>query len=310
MATTLITGIVGSLARLTARMLIQEGVQVVGVDYRPKPHDFPSDIPFHQASYNKTKIEDAFRQFEPDKVMHLGRVGNLKIHMNKRFDLNVIGSAKILELCMKYGVTRTLILSTFHIYGAHPHNHIPIFEDEPLRAAQTFPQLADAIQLDTQAVTWAYQHRKIRIAVIRPCNVIGPNIRNAISRYLRLKRVAYVAGFSPMWQFIHQDDMVESLRLAHDSKKVGVFNVAGAGAIPLLDALDLTGATQIPIPSPLATMYLTVGSRFMSSFPPYLLDFFKYPCVISDEKFRKSFKYEPKISIRDSIESCVNEQRR
>ncbi|HIA00998.1 MAG TPA: NAD-dependent epimerase/dehydratase family protein [Myxococcales bacterium] len=309
MGTTLITGIVGSLARLTARRLINEGISVVGVDYRPKPRDFPSDIPFIQASYNKTRIEDAFRRFQPDTVLHLGRVGNLKMHLNKRFDLNVIGSAKVMELCIKYKVTRTIILSTFHIYGAHPHNHIPIFEDEPLRAAQTFPQLADALQLDTQAVTWAYKHRKIRVAVLRPCNVIGPDIRNAISRYLRFKRVAYVAGYSPMWQFIHQDDMVEALYLTHESRKIGVYNVAGKGAVPLLDALDLTNASQIPIPSPLATLYLTIGSQLMSTFPPYLLDFFRYPCVISDEKFKKDFKFTPQISIRNSILSCMNENR-
>jgi UDP-glucose 4-epimerase len=304
--TILVTGIAGSLARLTTIRLRELGYRVIGADYRPRPAGLPSDVPFYQANYNKTHIEDAFRQQKPDGVLHLGRVGNLKMQQNKRFDLNVLGSAKIMELSLKYKVKRLLVLSTFHIYGAHPHNHIPIFEDEPLRATQTFPQLTDAVQLDTQAERWCYKHRSLQTIVLRPCNVVGPHIHNAISRYLRNPRMAYLAGFSPMWQFIHEDDMIDALIKAYTGKAVGVFNVAGMAAVPLVHALELTGATLIPVPDVMAKLYLRIVSRFLPSIPPYLLDFFRYACVISDDSFRQSFGYQPQCSVTESIRSCVN----
>ena len=304
--TILITGVAGSLARHTAQALAAQGHTVVGMDYRPRPDDLPDDMVFYQANYNKTRIEEAFRNHNPSVVLHLGRVGNLKVHLNKRFDLNVIGSAKVMELCLKYKVRRLLILSTFHIYGAHPQNHIPISEDDPIRAGQTFPQLADAIQLDNQAITWMYKHPELHSIVLRPCNVIGPRIHNAISRYLRSSPKLYVAGFNPMWQFIHETDLIEAILLATGSDVIGVYNVAGGGTIPIVHALKLTKSTMVPIPAPAADLYLKVASQFKPAFPPYLLNFFKYPCVITDEMFRDAFGYAPTFGIEESIRSCVD----
>ena len=300
---TLITGIVGSLAQLAAQRLLQQGQEVVGLDYRPKPQPFPEGVRFYQGNYNKRVVEDVFKRHKPTQVLHLGRVGNLKTTPNKRFDLNVLGSAKIMELCLTHDVRRLVVLSTFHIYGAHPHNHIPIFEDEPLRAAQTFPQLADAVQLDNQASTWVYRHRGLKTAVLRPCNVIGPHIQNAVSAYLRQHNQIYLMGFSPMWQFIHELDMVSALLLALKSDHVGIYNIAGGGEIPLVEALEITHSRRFPIPSTLAKMALRATGRI--TMPDYMLEFLKYPCVISDTKFRKDFDYEAKMGVRDSIRSTV-----
>ena len=306
MATVLVTGIAGSLARLTAEALVARGWDVVGVDYRPAPTDLPDNITFARASYNKTRIEDIVRHHKPEGILHLGRVGNLKVRMNKRFDLNVIGSAKLMEVALKHHMRRMVVLSTFHIYGAHPHNHIPIHEDEPLRAGTRFPQLADALQLDSQAVTWTYRHRSLRTAVLRPCNVVGPHIQNAISRYLRQRRVGYVLGFNPMWQFVHELVVVEALIRAWEGDAVGVFNVAGTGAMPVVDAMGLTGATRIPLPDPAVAFFLRMQRHFVPAFPPYLLDFFKYPCVIGDARFRQELGYEPTVGLAESIRSTVS----
>ncbi len=269
MARVLVTGVAGSLARLTADRLIDDGHEVIGVDYRRPRGALRTEITFYRANYNKTKIEDVVRRHKPTHVLHLGRVGNLKVLANKRFDLNVVGSAKIMELCLKHNVERLIVLSTFHIYGAHPHNHIPIFEDEPLRAAQNYPQLGDAVQLDSQASTWVYRHRKLRTVVLRPTNIIGPNIRNAISTYLRQPTLISMLGYSPMWQFIHESDMLEALIRTFESDAVGIYNVAGPSAVPLVDALNITGAPVIPIPAFLADATLRLGHTLFHSVPPY-----------------------------------------
>ena len=150
-AATLITGISGSLSRRVADRLLARGDTVVGVDYRKAPSDLDPRIRFYQANYNKTRIEDVFRHHSFSTVLHLGRVGNLKEGMGKRFDLNVLGSQKIMNLCLQSHVKRLVVMSTFHIYGAHPANHIPISEEDPLHAGADFPQIADAIQLDNMA---------------------------------------------------------------------------------------------------------------------------------------------------------------
>ena len=44
------------------------------------------------------RIADVFRRHKPQVVLHLGRVGNLRVSKDKRFDLNVVGSAKIIVI--------------------------------------------------------------------------------------------------------------------------------------------------------------------------------------------------------------------
>ncbi len=303
MASILVTGMAGGLSQRVAERLLSLGHEVVGADYRPVPplEGTLKAIPTYQANYNKTVIEDVFKHHAFEWVLHLGRVGNLKEEMGKRFDLNVVGSQKIMNLCVQHKVQRLIVLSTFHIYGAHPSNHIPIFEDEPLRAGAEFPQLADAIQLDGMATTWVYQHREVSVAVVRPTNVIGPNIHNTMSNFLRNRRVPYLAGFNPMTQFLHADDLADAMVAAAGSRHRGIYNLAGQTAVPWRTALDLAEAMAFPVPSALVALYL----RAFSGLPRYLVNFFKYPCVISDRAFRKAFSWEPRISIRDTVWSTV-----
>lgn len=297
------TGIAGGLAQAVAAELHRRGFQVVGVDYRPVAGQLDFPVQIYRANYNKTRIEDVFRHHPPTHVLHLGRVGNLKEAMGKRFDLNVMGSRKVMDLCLKYGVQRLVVLSTFHIYGAHPHNHVPIFEDEPLRAGPAFPQIADAIQLDNQALMWVYRNPEVKTALLRPTNVVGPRIQNAISGFLRQRVVPSVLGFSPMTQLVHADDLTDALLRVAESDAAGVFNVAGKGAMPWTEALHRAGLRTLPIPSSLAFAYLSLAGRVAPTIPPYLVNFFKYPCVISDAALRATFGFEPRIDPVEAIRS-------
>lgn len=299
----IITGIAGGLARRVAEVLHEQGFEIIGVDYRnPGTLDFAK---LYQASYNKTKIEDIFRRHPPTHVLHLGRVGNLKKNIDKRFDLNVIGSRKVMDLSVRYGAGRLVVLSTFHIYGAHPHNHVPIFENEPLRAGSEFPQIGDAIQLDNQAVTWTYQHPELKTAVLRPTNVVGPGITNAMSSFLRQKRAPVLMGFDPMTQFLHQEDLAETLVRMTNCDARGVFNVAGPHPIPWRTALQTLGVKTVSVPASVAYTYLKLAGLVTATFPPYLIRFFKYPCIISTDKLQDALQWGPTWRAEDAILDAV-----
>ncbi|MFM7199575.1 MAG: NAD-dependent epimerase/dehydratase family protein [Myxococcota bacterium] len=305
MSTVLVTGVAGGLAQAVCRALREEGVEVVGVDYRPPQQALPEGVRFFRASYNKTGIEDVFRRNKIDAVLHLGRVGDLRQDSERRFDLNVVGTQKIMNLCVEHGVKRLVVLSTFHIYGAHPANHTPIQEDEPLRAGLEFPEIGDAIQLDNMASTWIYRHPEVSTAVLRMVNVVGPSIKNSMSQFLRAERVPFLLGYNPMVQFIHEEDAVRALLLACRKPIAGVFNVAGSDVVPWKTALKLTGAKLWPIPSSLVSAALKVGGWF----PAYLVNFFRYPCIISDRSFRTRFGWSPSLSIEETLWSTVKDAR-
>lgn len=304
MATILVSGIVGGLAQRVAEKLLAAGHTVLGVDYRRMREVLPSglqQLKVYRANYNKTIIEDVFRHNQIDTVLHLGRVGNLKESAGKRFDLNVVGSQKIMNLCAQHGVKRLVVLSTFHIYGAHPANHIPIAEDEPLRAGLQFPQIADAIQMDNMASTWVWRHPEVKTIVLRPTNIIGPTLHNTMSQFLRLSRAPYLLGFNPMTQFVHEDDMADAIVTAAQNELCGIYNIAGPDVIPWRTALKLAHALQFPITEGLASLFM----RAAGSFPHYLINFFRYPCVISDRAFRSQSGWAPRVDMEQTVWSTV-----
>ena len=300
------TGIAGGLAQRVAEALLDRGEEVVGVDYRQTTNLSAqlAKIPIHRANYNKTAIEDVFRSTPFDAVLHLGRVGNLREDAGKRFDLNVIGSQKLMNLCVQHKVKTLVVLSTFHIYGAHPRNHVPISEDDPIQAGPEFPQIADAIQLDNMASTWVFKHPEVRTVVLRPTNVVGPTVHNTMSNFLRLPIVPHIIGFDPMTQFIHEQDLAAAIVAALDGDARGVFNVAGPAVVPWKTALDIVEARTFPLPHTIAAAYMT-----MAGFPRYLLNFYKYPCVITDEAFRTAFRWVPRVDIRTTLVSTVSSVR-
>ena len=305
MGVILITGIAGGLARQTAFKLRDQGHQVVGVDYRTPFRSLPDDIKVYRANYNKTIIEDIFKAHPFDTVLHLGRVGNLKVESGKRFDLNVVGTQKIMNLCVSRGVRRLVVLSTFHIYGAHPKNHTPISEDDPLSAGFKFPQIADAIQLDNLASQWVYRHPEVCTSVLRATNIIGPDINNTMSTFLRKPRVPYVLGFDPMMQFIHQDDLSDAIVAAISREQCGIFNVAGDEAVPWRTALHLAGAQAYPLPAVMALAYHLIQPQF----PRHLVDYFKYPCIIDTRRFKKTFDWTSSVDLQTALQSTVAQAR-
>ena len=46
--------------------------------------------------------------------------------------------------------------------------------------------------------------------------------------------------------------------------------------------------------------------RTFSSFPAYLVNFFKYPCIITDRAFRDAFGWEPLTSITNTLTSTTD----
>jgi UDP-glucose 4-epimerase len=306
MSTVLVTGFAGGLAQRVAERLVDQGHNVVGVDYRlmPPPTGKLAAVRVHRASYHKTAIEDVFRWYPFDAVFHLGREGNLREGIDLRFDLNVVGSQKLLALCVQHRVQTAIVLSTFHIYGAHPRNHVPISEDDPLRAGADFPEISDAIQLDGLASTFCWKHPALRTVVLRPTNVVGPSLNNTMSKFLRLRAVPYLVGFDPMVQFLHEADLADAIVAAWRGDARGVFNVVGDTAIPWRTALELTGARAFPLPSSLAAR-----AGALLGFPAYLVNFYRYPCVLTDRAFRSAFGWAPALDVEATLRTTVAEAR-
>ena len=298
----LVTGASGAIARLVASALSPK-YEWVGVDPRPCPSDthFPGE--FIVADYHSRKLDEVFRNHQFDAVMHLGRIReSQKYSPQYRFQMNVVGTQKLLELCRETGVKNLVILSTYHVYGAHKLNPLVISESAPLRASQSFPELADAVEMDHAATHFMWKVRDVRTTILRPTNVVGKHVRNTICSLLRSGVCPKIFGFDPLMQFLDEKDLARALILALENPVPGIFNVAGEGVVALSHAIRHAQAVSVPVPPLISSSLLRIMAEVSGiPFPPYLLEYFKYPTIISDDLFRKTFGYQPKVKTVQSL---------
>lgn len=290
----LIIGIQGALAKITAELLIKNNPQVKihGVDSRPinnLPHR--SQLSAQQMKYNRTNFEKIFREHQFDSILHLGRLGHSSVvgNINKRIDINLVGTNTILELAQKFQAKKVVILSTHHVYGALPDNPMFLREDCPLRASFKHAELRDVVEMDQMCTNWMWKNQnQIETVVLRPCNIIGPQIKNSITQYLKTPYAPLPMDYNPMFQFIHEFDMATVIMNSLDKLGTGVYNVAGDDVISLQEAADVIGVKKIKVPIVVVEQLAKVLTPIWK-FPLYLIDYIKFPSTLDNSELKKSF---------------------
>ena len=294
----LITGAAGALAQKVIEQL-RDTCDLVAVDFREQVY-LGDDIPSYCIDFNKRVFEDLFRRYEFDGVIHMGRIMSSQLTRMRRYNANVLGTQKLLDLSHKYGIKRVVVLSTFHVYGAVAYNPALIDEAAPLKSAGLSADLIDSVELENLANIYLWRYPELNITILRPCNIVGPGVRNTISTLLGSERAPVLAGFSPMMQFIHIDDMADAIVLAYKKPTRGVFNVAPQDWVAYQHALKLCGCKRIQVPSiPPMVPKMILGILKLKSFPSYLMAFFKYPVVIDGRAFVNEFGFEPKRPLKE-----------
>ena len=299
-----VTGIAGNLGRALAKQLHLE-TQVIGVDRRPFP-DRPKDVEHHQLDLRKARVEDLFRRRRPAALIHLGISHDPRMPFSEAHNFNVVGTQKILDACVRHGVKKVVVLSSANVYGPLPNNSNFLAEETPLMAADRFTGVRDLIELDMYAQSFVWRHPGVETAILRPCNIVGPTVRNAPSNYLRLQRPATVMGFDPMVQLIHEDDVAGALMLALRPGARGVYNVVGPGEVPLSAVLRELGREPLPLPDFLLRPALRrLFKAGLVSFPPEELDHLQYLCVVDGSRAARELGWSPRFSLRETIRSVL-----
>ena len=101
----LITGAAGALAQKVINQL-RDSCDIVAVDFREQVY-LGDDIPSYCIDFNKRSFEDLFRRYKFDGVIHMGRIMSSQLTRMRRYNANVLGTQKLLDLSHKYGINRS-----------------------------------------------------------------------------------------------------------------------------------------------------------------------------------------------------------
>lgn len=289
----LIIGIAGGLAQITSRVILgnDPDVEIYGIDNRTPPETNLKGLTAIKMRYSRGNFEKLFREHEFDVVYHLGRMSHSTIGSNdlsKRLELSVMGTNRILDLSLRFNVKKLIILSTFHVYGALSDNSIFLNEDDPLRASMKHSELRDVVEMDQICTNWMWKYQDtMSTIVLRPCNIIGSQISNTMSKYLTSSYAIRPIDYNPVFQFIHEFDMATVLARACTDLPTGIYNVATDDFISLNEALDIVGSKGIPFPISVAAPLNQLLKKINLDIPTYLIDYLKNSCLISNSSLKE-----------------------
>jgi len=240
----------------------------------------------------------------PDALVHLAFVRHFRSDARVRHEVNVLGTKRVLEYAIAYGVKRIVVLSSSYVYGALPENPYYVDEEYPLNVSRTYPEVRDLAEVDSLVTTFLWRHPEVTTAILRPVNTLGYYVHSAIGRYLRQHYVPTILGFNPMMQFIHEEDVAEAVALALQKGVHGVYNVAGPSAVPLKVAIEETGGTAIPLPEAIIRPAISRLFRLgLYHTPSGAMDFLKYPCTVDGSAFARDAGFSPLFTLEDTFAS-------
>ena len=279
----LIPGISGKMGQLVARRLVEQGHEVAGIDRRPWA-DPPAGVLIHQVDLRKRAAEDVFRKMRPEVVIHMATVSHLAARSEERYRLNLEGTRAVFDHCQGHGVKHALFVGRHTYYGAAADAPLYHTEDEPPRGLDAFPELADLVSADLYAGSALWRHPELATTVLRLCYTLGPTGHGTLATFLRGRRVPCVLGFDPLYQFMHERDVVSAVCLTVAKRLRGVFNVAGPQPVPLSVAVREVGRKLVPLPEFLFA--LALGHLGLPALPRGALGHLKYPVVVDSSAFR------------------------
>jgi UDP-glucose 4-epimerase len=279
----LILGISGAIARRLALRLHAQGHEVFGID--PRPWDAaPEGIDVYRVDLRKRAAEDVFRTRRPEAVVHMATVTFLFAQGEERSRINLGGTRVAFEHCRTYGVKHAVFVGRHTFYGAAPDSPLYHTEDEPPKELATFPELADLVAADLYASTALWRFPELTTSVLRLCYTLGESAAGTLATFLRNRRVPMVLGYDPLFQFIHEDDVVSAITRVLEVRARGVFNVAGPQPLPLSVIVRGTGRIPLPLPEPVLRQLL--GRFGLPRLSPGALNHLKYPIVMDASAFR------------------------
>jgi UDP-glucose 4-epimerase len=283
----LIPGASGAIARKLAVRLVADGHEVTGVDRRPWP-DAP--IAFHNVDVRKRAAEEVFRHTRPETVVHMATVTSLVVPGEERYQINLGGTRAVFEYSRAYGVQHCIFVGRHTFYGASPDSPLFHMEDEPPLALNRFPELADLVASDLFAATALWRHPELVTTVLRACYTLGTTGHGTLAGFIHGKRVPMVMGFDPLFQFLHEDDLVEAIVRTITKRPRGVFNVAGPQPLPLSRIAREAGRTPVPVPE--LILEGLIGRFGFPRLPKGALTHIKYPVVVDAKAFREATGFQ------------------
>jgi UDP-glucose 4-epimerase len=183
-------------------------------------------------------------------------------------------------------------------------------EEMPLKAPRHYRFVRDKGEVEELIVKHRRKHPETCITVLRMCSILGPTVKNFITEYLRRPVCMTLLGYDPLFQLVHENDVIEAFELAMEKDLSRAFNIVGPGVLPLTTIIKLAGRVTLPVAHPAA--YPMVQAAWLAGLSPVPgphLDYIRYLWVADGDRAYRELGFRPRHSTRDTVEAFAGVQR-
>jgi nucleoside-diphosphate-sugar epimerase len=153
-------------------------------------------------------------------------------------EVNVLGTAKVLEFCKTKNISMTFASS--YLYGAP--NYLPIDEKHPVQTPNPY---ALSKHLAEELCKFYSEHFKLKVTVIRPFNIYGPGqderflIPELISKFNGKEMEVEVKDLTPKRDYVYISDVIEAMvNTLNIQEKYCVLNIGGGHSLSVQEIVD------------------------------------------------------------------------
>ena len=152
----LVTGVASPWGSRVAEKLLTEAAckaacrsacSIIGLDAECPAEDVPG-LDFVRADIRNPLLVDLLKANEVDTVCHLAFAGTRR-RSETAFDLNVMGTAKLMSACAAAGVRKVVLKSSMAVYGARATNSAFLCEDHGLRGSRRYGYIRDMVEVES-----------------------------------------------------------------------------------------------------------------------------------------------------------------
>jgi UDP-glucose 4-epimerase len=245
-----------------------------------------------------------------DTFLHLAFLASPTYASAWAHELESVGTMHVLNACRERPVHKFILWSQTILYGALPSNPNFLTEAHPLRGNRESRFLVDKIEAEAVVQRFARQMPQTVVTVLRMAPILGPTVKNYLSRYLGRRFVPTLMGYDPLMQFLHEVDALAALKLATIRDVPGVFNIVGEGVLPLSKVIELAGRTPWPVLASIARPIASVlwAAQLLEA-PSSWVDYLRWLCVADDERARDVLRFRPAFTTREAVLDYAGAQR-
>jgi UDP-glucose 4-epimerase len=304
------SGYVGT--RMIRRLLESPDNRVIGLDVRP-PRITSDRLEFHQLDVRDRRIAAVLKGREVRSLLHFAFVLDPFYDEKEMTDIDLGGTRNVLEAVLAAGIPHLLATSSTTAYGGLADNPVPLDESSPTRAGREFVYAHDKRLMDEMLRDFAAAHTDLKVCIVRPCIVLGPNVANYIAvNLIAPPAVVLLDGADIPLQFIHEDDLVELIGLLLNCHTGGVYNAVGDGTLTLREIADMQRKRAVKLPYRMihGAVWAVQRSRLLDfSMTPGILQFFRHPWIASGDKARREVGFKPRFTSRDCFGILLERKR-